>query len=90
MSERIVAAAIRYKGVSYSVPAPGRHHNVMTYMRDNFGLGIKAHEEEGFMTDRDRFVDREEAWFIAELAGQLLPIAPTDRRGGTLYSEDVW
>jgi hypothetical protein len=44
--------------------------------------------EQGFLTNTNRFVDREEGYNIAELAGQL-----NDRsRGGsrTLYSEDLY
>jgi hypothetical protein len=45
---------------------------------------------QGFALDDGRFVDRAEAWTIAKDAGQLLSRAPTDGRGGILYSEDVW
>jgi hypothetical protein len=44
--------------------------------------------EQGFLTNLNRFVDRQEGYDIAELAGQL-----NDRsRGGsrTLYSEDLY
>lgn len=88
--ERIVAAAIWHKGRCYTVDPPGRHHNVMARMREKYGLGIEAHRHQGFSTNAERFVDRKKAWKIAEAAGQLLPRAPTDGRGGELYSEDVW
>jgi hypothetical protein len=93
--ERIVAAAISYadKGdgwtVYFEVQAPARHGDVMAAARKH-GLGVELEREQGFSTSRGRFVDREEAWRIAEAAGQLLPRAPTDYLGGTLYSEDVW
>jgi len=43
---------------------------------------------QGFLTNKNRFVDREEAYLIAEAAGQL-----NDRpRGGSLqlFSEDLY
>jgi hypothetical protein len=42
---------------------------------------------QGFMTSTGRFVDRREAWTIAEAAGQILPRA---RHSGCLYSEDIY
>jgi hypothetical protein len=41
----------------------------------------------GFITSTGRFVDREEAFRIAEASGQMLkrPISP-----GRLFTEDLW
>jgi len=69
--------------------APARHHHVLHQLwrpgwRASPGAG------QGFVTSTGRYVDREEAWEIAKAAGQLLACAPTDGRGGRLYSEDVW
>ncbi len=43
--------------------------------------------EQGFLTNKNRFVDRKEAWLIAEKANQIIR-----RSGGhgTLYSEDLY
>lgn len=43
--------------------------------------------EQGFLTSKNRFVDREEAWIIAEREGQ---IKQQSRGHGTLYSEDLY
>lgn len=43
--------------------------------------------EQGFLTSLNRFVDREEAWVIAENANQI--IREVSGRG-TLYSENLW
>jgi hypothetical protein len=96
MSERIVGVAILLpfsvenlhdpRPVFAAAPAPARHHHVLhqlARMARNLDWG------QGFVTSTGRYVDREEAWPIAEAAGQLLDRAPTGR-GGTLYSEDVW
>jgi hypothetical protein len=88
-SERIVAAAVRLDGEVFSLPAPNRHWNVMTYMRQY--LGDKWREpdpdwDQGFLTSKGRFVRRIEARDIAMLSGQ---IEKTQHRN-QLFSEDVW
>ena len=44
-------------------------------------------EIQGFLTNKNRFVSRKEAWVIAENANQII-----DNSGGygTLYSEDLY
>jgi len=89
--ETIVAAAIKLDGTVYSVPAPGRHHNVMRHMWDTWG--DKPGEErfirgetQGFITSTGRFVMRKPAVRIAKRAGQIEePQWPP-----LLYSEDLW
>jgi hypothetical protein len=44
---------------------------------------------QGFVTNKDRFVDREEAYEIAYKANQL-GLEYADREFGTLYSEDLY
>lgn len=93
MTERIVAAALLIGGVVHSIERPARHHTVM-YAIDaldprhwtDHGLG---RETQGFLTSEGRFVDRAEAAGIAILAGQADP-DEVARRGGLLYSEEVW
>ncbi|MGE4043393.1 MAG: hypothetical protein AB7F35_00970 [Acetobacteraceae bacterium] len=53
-------------------------------------VAASAEMQQGFVDSQGQFLTREEAWKVAEAAGQLLDRAPTDGRGGTLYSEDVW
>jgi len=54
----------------------------VTYAEDGVGEYIQ-----GFLTNKNRFVDREEGFDIAEIAGQL-----NDRTRGSrsLYSEDLY
>lgn len=42
---------------------------------------------QGFLTSKGRYVDRHEAWQLAEAAGQILARA---RHPGTLFSEDLY
>jgi hypothetical protein len=68
-----------------------RHGNCIYQMVAITGLrSIPAEageEEQGFLTNKNRFVDRQEGWAIAYAAGQI-----DQSRGetGTLYSEDLY
>ena len=67
-----------------------RHHNCFTIkaMLQGVGRTNYINEVQGFLTNKDRFVDRQEAMIIAVLANQI--IERTGSRPDTLYSEDVW
>lgn len=48
-------------------------------------------EIQGFLTSKYRFVDRFEAWKIAESQGQILRRVPgDDKNGGKLFSENLY
>lgn len=107
--ERIIGVAARHpdKGV-YSLLAPARHGQVLRLVDacypDQPHANIEC--EQGFVTDRARFVTREEAWELVanEMAGPSASLAHYPRlenfgtsrypkpndRGEELYSEDVW
>lgn len=87
----IVAAAVKIPNEVYggdliiSQPPPARH---FTLLHPLFDFGIKPYStDQGFLTSDGRFVDRVEAFVIAEQAGQLMwdPSVP-----GVLFSEDLW
>ena len=85
MTERIVAAAVRFEGMTFSLLPPARHGECLCLLRacrpDSFA------EEQGFVTSSNRFVGRTEARKIAEAADQLMARAG---KFPELYSEDVW
>jgi len=84
--EQIIRAACRWRGGVWSLPAPNRHHNVLTFMYEmmaNQRAGLEA--EQGFLTDLGRFVDRVQALRVARDAKQCEP----DTRD-ELFSEDLW
>jgi hypothetical protein len=83
--QKIVAAAIEFRGVVCFVPRPGRHSDVIRKMA-RMGVPIPINGREGFVTDEGQFVERRVALGIAEIAGQLLP----GKGHGELFSEDVW
>lgn len=82
---RIVAAAIKFRGEVFSLPAPKRHSDIIRLIHEKCRSAV-TQEIQGFVTDDGTFVDRVEAGRIAIAAGQLkeLPVPPD------LYSEDLW
>lgn len=91
-SERITAAAIRINGVICQVPSPGRHHTIIHALAEAghpTPVGVGEHSEQGFVTSRGRFVDRETAARVAVEAGQL-PAGYEFKGGGQMFSEDLW
>ena len=88
MTQKIVAVAIRYKGMIISTPAPARHGDVLEAMHRAFGDPGFAEDpiNQGFLTDTGRYVERIPAVEIAVKAGQIeKPNWPPN-----LYSEDLW
>lgn len=88
---RIVCAAIRHEGTGLVI-AGTRHYD--SIMRDIINTGYYSERlmwfaaEQGFLTNKQEFVTREQAWKIAEAAGQIRPhpsVVP-----GTLHSEDLY
>jgi hypothetical protein len=107
--ERIIGAAFRHpdKGV-YSLSAPARHGQVGRLVDGCYPETVNANLdcEQGFVTDRARYVTREEAWLLVavEMAGTTEPLLHYPRlenfgtsatpmpnnRGKDLFSEDLW
>ncbi|WP_300534907.1 hypothetical protein [uncultured Mameliella sp.] len=89
--QRIVAAAIRDEGtgLTFSLPAPARHHDVLRAMT---ALGLDAMkighpDAQGFLTDTGRFLGRIGAACCAIDAGQIDALKFNARE---LFSEDLW
>lgn len=82
----IVAAACQIDGLTFSVPAPARHHDVLWAM---LSIGIKAGKEtQGFLDHRGIFCGRKTAMIIAYNWKQVSKEEFT--QGGDLYSEHLW
>lgn len=90
--EYITAAAILMDGVVISAPPPARHHDLIlgtatvddrreTIARPRLIRGLQ-----GFLTDRGRFIERNEARQIAVASGQCA----NPRHPELLFSEDLW
>jgi hypothetical protein len=87
--ERIDRAAVRCGDKVYSVPRPGRHHDILRviFEANDPLLPLITLRDQGFVTDQGRFVSREEACVIARAAGQILVKTNPEYQ---LFSEDVW
>lgn len=85
-AERIVAVAVRHKGLVVTLPAPARHADVCRPLFEITQEAIQW-DDFGFLTSTGRFVGRREATSVAARSGQLTkdPMYPPD-----LYSEDMW
>lgn len=83
MKEQVICAAIWYKNdlkylhqpknVQKGVVICGRRHHNCVQIRSLISVGInqQCRSVEGFITTKDRFVDRKEAAIIAYDAGQV-------------------
>lgn len=81
---RVVAAAIRKEnGQVFSVPAPGRHNDVIREMGENFS----QKDEQGFLLNDGRFATRKAALNVA-LYSEQIKQAKWPAHG--LFSEDLW
>ena len=84
----IVGVAIKDSGGTVvALGKPARHHDVIKYMCDELGYAsVPGDFEQGFMTDKGKFLTRKEAVDEAVACGQMKnPKWPPD-----LYSEDLW
>lgn len=95
MTETIERAAIQCDHVVWTVPRPGRHHDVIAYIARDRPWLVPITGEQGFVTSTGRFVGREEAKKIAEAADQIIASCGSDgvpfkREHPQLFSEDVW
>jgi len=89
---QITHVAIRSKNITYSLPAPNRHHHVLEMMHNMGVLDDEAHEtmEQGFLAEENVFVSRRAALVLATLSDQMKPRLPGQYNGDELFSEDLW
>ncbi len=90
MPERIEAAAILWEGQIYTLPRPARHGDLFKANCEVVNGVVRGKilgGEQGFVTNKGRFVDRKEGCQIAHAANQIIR-----QTGGpnTLYTEDLW
>lgn len=81
----IVAAACQIEGLTISLPAPARHHDIL---RSMWAAGIKGEKAQGFLDHRGVFLGRRAAMITAHAWGQLAEGEFQD--GGELFSEHLW
>jgi hypothetical protein len=85
--EFITEIAIREDPILIHLPKPARHHDLVHIYFSLTGKTAPSGDAQGFLTNRGRFVDRQEACVIARLADQIKEkTGPED----ILFSEDLW
>lgn len=85
----IVASAIRdIDGKVWSVPSPGRHHDVIALMRnEGYNGPVNQIDQQGFLLSNGMFCRRKAAMRVAEKANQIKNGKPIS---SVLTSEDLW
>lgn len=98
----IVAAAIIYDGVVWTLPRPARHCHIMHAMVRVLGWNAQTQSydplpresgiEQGFVDELGAFRTREDAARHVKAFGQPLTERASEyaRRGELLFSEDLW
>jgi hypothetical protein len=82
----ITHVAIIYKGKTYSLPNPKRHHDVIRMIHEQTG-SMNINGVQGFLDANGKFLTRTSAKWRAHETGQLLPRASSL---DILFSEDIW
>ena len=85
----IESAAIRDEtGTVWSVPRPGRHHDVIAYMRkEGYRGSVNKQGQQGFVLTNRQFVPRRDAMAYAIAAGQ---VEEGETISSQLSTEDLW
>lgn len=87
-NEKIEQAALWHPSGFLTLPKPYRHSDLLL---DGEGYFLcQCCVKYGFLTSRGRFVDRKQAFKIAEAAGQIIQRPDVTPTPGTLYTEDLW
>lgn len=87
---RITHVAIRFQGHVYSLQPPHRHHDVIRLIAEQTGIQyVDARgEDQGFLDESGRYLNRKQALVSARVNGQLLADRPIWH--SELYSENLW
>jgi hypothetical protein len=85
---KITHVAIRFQGVVYSLPEPNRHHDVIREIVQKTGVSHVDNDEQGFLDEDGRFLNRSQALLRALLTNQIKD--PNKIRAKMLFSEDLW
>ena len=88
----IKAAAIKLEdGEVVSLSRPARHSDIISFCRDREYNRISVSGAvQGFITEEDVFVNRNEAYIIAKENNQILESEMYSSRPVLLYTEDLW
>ena len=82
----ISQVAVRFAGITYSLPAPNRHHHILRIIHAEHRKTWP--NVQGFLDNRGKFLRRNAAARVALAAGQVLDL--TCVQPHRLFSEDLW
>lgn len=82
--QQITHVALKDNNKVYSLPAPNRHHDVIAMIG-----GTHGQEVQGFLDTNGTFLNRKQAFVVAQMTGQLNR-PTTGYQGPELFSEDLW
>lgn len=85
--QSIVAAAVQFEGLTYSLPRPARHGQVLHCLHGILSDTALPTVCQGFLTSDGQFVNRIMARAIAWTAGQIPDGTQNELE---LFSEDLW
>lgn len=87
MKEIVICAAVKAEdGTIY--PCRRHGHGLLAIQFDN-KKPIKSHEQQGFLTSKNRYVSREEGRKLQDVAG-IPSVSKDGYRSNTLFSEDLY
>lgn len=90
--KRVVVCSACFLSECYPMLVGPRHWDDV--MRQQFGgdqVDASPHWVQGFIDQYGKFMDRREAFIVAEKAGQIIKRVGGDKvDGGTLYSENLY
>lgn len=90
MNQRIVCAANRDKW-NGTLLIGVRHWDKFMHDQHSRNTDFCDAGDQGFIDNRGNFLTRQEAWKVAEAAGQIIRrVGGDDANGGTLYSENLY
>lgn len=82
--QQITHVALKDGKKVYALPAPNRHHHVIGMIG-----GTHGQEVQGFLDANGTFLNRKQAFVVAQMTGQLNR-NPGGYQGPELFSEDLW
>jgi hypothetical protein len=80
----ITHVAIKYDGKIWALPKPNRHHHIVRMIG-----GTNGPDTQGFLDDKEVFLNRREAYELAIRTGQIAR-CEGGYTGNELFSEDLW
>lgn len=90
---RVVCAAVFLPEIDLIIPGVRHYDTLMHNLSESIPEVNDNPQKEiqGFVDNQGKFMDRQEAWKVACSAGQVINrVGGDDRKGGTLYSENLY